>query len=817
MSWSLFIFLATNASLFAEPHLPGSAPPPQDNQLVKNFEYLDDAAAQKSWRPMTGTAPVSVVEVGDRKLLKMSCNFKGTQIERASWDLSGNLDLNTAKGLQFKIFCRDISPVSHFTFYLQSGKGWYSHPFSPHAKDGWGTVNILKQNTRIEGTPAGWGKIETIRISAWRGQDQDTEFFLSDLAVIPDNSRIVLLRGESIAEKSADELKAVYKYTSVVARFLDDLGISYSIISDNNLTQSQLEKRNIVILPHNPQMPEKPVAELEIFIKNGGKLIAFYTIPQKLKPIIGIEGGRHVRQSFSGQFASIRNSNSGIVGAPETTVQNSWNIHTAIPIAGKSRIAANWYDKDGKPTGHPAIIVSPQCIHMTHVLVQDDVANKRRLLLSMLGHFDMELWKQAAQIALDGIGQFGAYRSFKEASAGIRVLAGGEEYVINQITSSARLRKKAEERFRAEEFVETISISSHASVQLLQAWCSAQKPQKDEWRGFWCHDATGVRGMTWDEAVRILAENGFTAVVPNMLWGGTAYYKSKVLPISADVNEKGDQIALCVSACKKYNLECHVWKVNWNMSLRATKEFMARMKTEGRIQVSFNGGQYDSWLCPSHPDNQKLEIDSMVEVASNYDVDGLHFDYIRYPGREHCFCQGCRSRFEKLLGKKIGNWPAEVRSDADILKKWNRFRQDNITEVVKAVSETARKLKPSIKISAAVFRNYLVDRIKVGQDWKLWCEKGYLDFVCPMDYTTNNLQFENMVKQQLQWSAGKPCYPGIGLSTWQSADVVKLIQQIQITRRLKTSGFMIFNYSTTEANDIVPLCGKGITSLPKHK
>jgi hypothetical protein len=38
-----------------------------------------------------------------------------------------------------------------------------------------------------------------------------------------------------------------------------------------------------------------------------------------------------------------------------------------------------------------------------------------------------------------------------------------------------------------------------------------------------------------------------------------------------------------------------------------------------------------------------------------------------------------------------------------------------------------------------------------------------------------------------------------------------VIDQINITRRLQTGGFTIFNYGVSEARDIVPRCGKGIT------
>ena len=81
-----------------------------------------------------------------------------------------------------------------------------------------------------------------------------------------------------------------------------------------------------------------------------------------------------------------------------------------------------------------------------------------------------------------------------------------------------------------------------------------------------------------------------------------------------------------------------------------------------------------------------------------------------------------------------------------------------------------------------------------------------------MDYTPSSVSFENIVRQQLGWAGKTPVYPGIGLSTWRErGDVEELISQIKVTRRLKTGGFMIFEYGDWEATRIVPLCGLGIT------
>jgi hypothetical protein len=81
-----------------------------------------------------------------------------------------------------------------------------------------------------------------------------------------------------------------------------------------------------------------------------------------------------------------------------------------------------------------------------------------------------------------------------------------------------------------------------------------------------------------------------------------------------------------------------------------------------------------------------------------------------------------------------------------------------------------------------------------------------------MDYTPINQRFENMVTQQVQWAGRTPCYPGIGVSASSSrfgAD--RAIEQINITRRQQTGGFVIFNYGVRESQELLPKLGLGIT------
>ncbi len=440
------------------------------------------------------------------------------------------------------------------------------------------------------------------------------------------------------------------------------------------------------------------------------------------------------------------------------------------------------------------------------------VVNKRRMLLAMAGYLDSDLWLQTANASIARIGQIGGCTDFDQAAALIAKTAHGSRKTNAALESARKFRDEAVALNAKGEYVDASDEAAAATQRLTEAFCMAQQPLTGEFRAFWCHSAFGVKGMEWDEAIKRLADNGFTAVMPNMLWGGAAFYNSKLLPVARDVAEKGDQITKCLAACKKYGVQIHVWKVNWNLGHWAPAEFIERMRREGRLQVSSTGKE-EPWLCPSHPENQKLEVASMVEVARDYDVDGIHFDYIRYPDGDHCFCDGCRQRFAKAAGVEIKNWPKDVLRRGPLRQQWLEWRRSNITAVVKAVSEQARRVKPKIKISAAVFPNWATDRDDVGQDWKLWCEKGWLDFVCPMDYTESDWQLDTWIAMQKDWAGKTPVYPGIGVSSSGTRlGVDRAIGQIAITRRHDTKGFIIFNYGVAEAKDLVPMLGLGITA-----
>jgi len=237
------------------------------------------------------------------------------------------------------------------------------------------------------------------------------------------------------------------------------------------------------------------------------------------------------------------------------------------------------------------------------------------------------------------------------------------------------------------------------------------------------------------------------------------------------------------------------------------------MRAEKRMQVNARGEPL-GWLCPSHPENRKLELDSMLEVARNYEIDGLHFDYIRYPGPTACFCDGCRERFQKETGRVVKRWPQDVRTGPP-KQAWLNWRCANITRLVKAVSDEARKIRPGIRISAAVFPNPEHARRDFGQDWLTWVREGYVDFVCPMNYIPGNRRFSRTVARQVKLVDGRvPLYSGIGVLLRHRLTPEQTIAQINLAREAGARGFCLFNFGPLMAAEYLPALAEGVTRAP---
>ncbi|MBU0611436.1 MAG: family 10 glycosylhydrolase, partial [Armatimonadetes bacterium] len=287
-------------------------------------------------------------------------------------------------------------------------------------------------------------------------------------------------------------------------------------------------------------------------------------------------------------------------------------------------------------------------------------------------------------------------------------------------------------------------------------------PAPHERRGVWLH--VGMDRHPKD-VMPELRRLGINMAVPRIAGGTAAFYASKVQPDLQDpLAPDGDWLAESVKYAHESGIEIHPYVNNCVVEGRTSPETLAKLRAAGRLQEDPDGRPID-WFCPSQEINFADIEKPMVEIASRYAVDGVQYDFIRYPNDRGCFCAKCRARFERETGQPVADWPADVVTGGRHTE-WVEFRCRRISALVQQVSTAIRQAAPQVKISAAVFAQWPQCREQVGQDWVRWCKEGWLDFVCPMNYTLQpDLFVERTRTHRAALPPGFPLVEGIGIAS----------------------------------------------------
>ncbi len=785
---------------------------PANSLVIDSFDYSNASSAQANWKPMVEDRPgLTVNSSTGNPIAEMSAPFVSqADSPRFSIDRKVDLDLSQATSFTLQIKGEGEKMSVQVSLYFHSEGGWYSRA-AYLRQSGWRTLTFSKSEFGVEGNPAGWDEIDAVRISIWAPDSgkRDSSFNLKALRAHWNNIAIIL------PNPDAKEYESSEGVATRITNMLEETGVGADLISVDTLSLGVLGNRPLAVLPQNPRLTDDSVSILDKYVASGGKLFVSYSIPTGIGKMLGFEKGDYFGEKNTGDFAAIQFDTKEIPGLPGIVGQSSWNIITAKPVAYNARVIGQWLDRDGKPTGKPAMLISDRGAYFSHILLGDDPANKHAMLTSILGKLSPALWDEAARNAQTKISRIGHCRTEKELNHFVQNGPGAEKLAESKsaMSHSAKLVEQGHS-------FEAYKIAVRARNLRAEAYLLSHKSRAVEARAFWNHTGTGAYPGDWDRTAREMAAAGMNMILPNMLWGAQAHYPSDVLPRSKTFEKYGDQIEQCVAAGKRNGVEVHVWKVNFNLGRGVPQEFIDQLRKEDRLQVSVDGEPGD-WLNPAHPDNFRMELDAILEVIRNYDIDGFHFDYIRYPGSKNDFSEYSRKKFEADTGNKVKNWPADC-YDGPLLEAYTDWRCGNITRLVKAVSEQARKIRPDIKISAAVFRDYPNCRKWVAQDWPLWAKEGYVDFLCPMDYTDDDEKYINWISTQKSLlPEGFPLYPGIGISLRNKTQSIdRVVGQIHLNREVDTGGFTIFDLrkSTLQSVTTGLSLGAGRTkATPPHR
>ena len=624
------------------------------------------------------------------------------------------------------------------------------------------------------------------------------------------NAKIVIVLPTATSGISDGDIQYAQSMGKRFNRLLNSIGLAADILDEDALSEAQLKSRRMVVLPLNARITPTTASLLRDFVAAGGKLFVTYNLPDTVAPLLGLRQMDWLKQETPGQFASVQLNAPEIRDMPASIRQGSWNITVAEPTTPQTKIVGYWHSENGESTGLPALFVGNAGAFFSHVFLADDIQGKTQMLAALFGHLVPEFRQTFAKQAITAMTTVGHTKDFTELE---RFVQQSDVPEANQVLNAgADLMKRAHTEYDAGDYKTAITTARASRAEFSKAYFLSHASIETEGRAVWNHSGLGAYPGNWNRAAKELAAAGVNIVLPNMAWAGVAHYPSKILPQSSTHTQYGDQIAQCVQAAQAHGVEVHVWKITWNLE-GAPKEFVEKIREEGRTQVSATGEALN-WLCPSHPKNVLLELNSILEIVTNYDVDGIHLDYIRYPGSHACFCEGCRERFVRTIRKPINEWPAEVLPKTGAYgEQYTEWRVQQITRLVRLIHKRANEVDPDIKISAAVFGWYPGCITTIGQDWVAWAKSGYVDFVCPMNYTEDSDYFTELLTNQLAlMPKNVPIYPGIGATASNSLltpDAV--VEQIYLSRILGASGWTLFDYSTDISETVLPALTLGIS------
>jgi uncharacterized lipoprotein YddW (UPF0748 family) len=232
----------------------------------------------------------------------------------------------------------------------------------------------------------------------------------------------------------------------------------------------------------------------------------------------------------------------------------------------------------------------------------------------------------------------------------------------------------------------------------------------------------------------------------------------------------------------------------------AGPEYLGRLMRYARTQPDGIEGLY---LSPATTGAIEYTSNVVRDVVSRYAVDGVHFDYVRYPNDDFDYSRETLTAFRKTLpAGASGDLQANPSAFPD---RWRDFRTERLTRLMTALRQAVRTARPTATVSLAVAPEPDEARSRHLQDWTRWLADGLVDIVCPSPYTTEGAAFASQIAA-VQDAAGRHLlWAGIGahrLSPEQTLD------DIQAARRLGAAGIILFSYDTL----IAPPRGSGYLS-----
>ncbi len=289
----------------------------------------------------------------------------------------------------------------------------------------------------------------------------------------------------------------------------------------------------------------------------------------------------------------------------------------------------------------------------------------------------------------------------------------------------------------------------------------ADQPQPEgeieQMRAFWASSYNeGYRNHAEvDELIANVKRANANTVIVQMRRHGDSWYTRSIEPRAADPHlapaAEFDALDYLIQKGHENGIKVHAWLV---VTVTCRNHDALRGHPQHVCTAHGPGVEGpESWTTLTHSGTPVGDLDfghpsaihhmeAVVEnLLHNYpQVDGVHFDFIRYSGREFGYNPVSVERFNRAYDLPANNWPAPTDP------AWSQWRRDRMTELMRRLYIRSKAINFDVEVSIAAITwggigTYSPDDWpnsaaynKVFQDWRAWLEEGIVDFAVPMQY-----------------------------------------------------------------------------------
>ena len=296
------------------------------------------------------------------------------------------------------------------------------------------------------------------------------------------------------------------------------------------------------------------------------------------------------------------------------------------------------------------------------------------------------------------------------------------------------------------------------------------------------------------EIFETLQKKHFNTVFFQVRPRGNTFYKSQYEPWAAELTgtlgrDPGwDPLEFAIEEAHKRGIEVHAWfnvaKVynNGQPPLSSPRHIL---RSHPEWAQNYEG---EWWVDMGNPEVREYTENLVMELVRLYDLDGIHFDYIRYPGQ------------------KFEDWNSfRLYSDGVERDEW---RRNNITRFVREMYGRIISEKPMMKVGSAPLGIYkpipgaqsgFSAYAELYQDSRLWLQEKILDYVAPQLYwdfgeqtNPNDPDFRALCIDWSKNNFGRHVYAGLGV--YRENIQKEITEQIYLTRTVACQGQSFFRY-----------------------